>query len=74
MCLQPPDKVQLHKQLANGAYEQLDDAKKLADLKVENDGVVAMCYMQEGEQLRGLQHAKGVRVMSATHAPHGLLS
>eukprot|EP00878_Enallax_costatus_P027251 GHUV01029316.1.p3 GENE.GHUV01029316.1~~GHUV01029316.1.p3 ORF type:complete len:108 (+),score=44.26 GHUV01029316.1:368-691(+) len=44
---QPPDKVQLHKQLANGSYEQLEDSKKLADLKVENDDVVAMCYMQE---------------------------
>lgn len=27
----------------------LDDAKKLADLKVENDEVVAMCYATAGE-------------------------
>lgn len=25
----------------------LEDAKKLADLKVENDDVIALCYMQE---------------------------
>lgn len=48
LCLQPPDKVQLHKQSGNGSYEQLEDSKKLADLKVENDDIVAMCYMQEG--------------------------
>lgn len=49
--------MQLHKQLANGTYELLDDAKKLADLKVENDDVVAMCFMQEGEQLQSISTA-----------------
>ena len=26
----------------------LEDAKKLADLKVENDDVIALCFMKEG--------------------------
>eukprot|EP00877_Chromochloris_zofingiensis_P003149 jgi/Chrzof1/12835/Cz07g09030.t1 len=39
---QPPEKVQLVRDDA-----VLDDAKKLVDLKVENDDVVAMCYQQE---------------------------
>jgi hypothetical protein len=34
----------------------LEDAKKLADLKVENDDVVVMCYANAGEQL--LTHNK----------------
>ena len=28
----------------------LEDARKLADLKVENDDVLAMCYKNEGER------------------------
>jgi hypothetical protein len=27
----------------------LEDAKKLADLKVENDDILALCFMQDGE-------------------------
>lgn len=42
--LQPPDQLQLWKEEA-----VLDDAKKLADLKVENDDVLALCYATEGE-------------------------
>jgi ribosomal protein L7/L12 len=61
--LQSPDKLQLLKEVreASGQYLGLDDAKKLADLKVENDDVVAMTYMKEGEQQRqqqlAMQHA-----------------
>jgi hypothetical protein len=52
--LQSPDKLQLSKEVreASGQYLALDDAKKLADLKVENDDVVAMTYLKEGEQQR----------------------
>jgi hypothetical protein len=42
---QDPAALQLQK---DGAV--LEDAKKLADLKVENDDVVAMCYKNEGER------------------------
>jgi len=38
---QPPEKVQLVKE-----EQALEDARKLSDLKVENDDVVAMCYLQ----------------------------
>ena len=51
MCaflLQPPDKVQLVKE-----EQALEDARKLSDLKVENDDVVAMCYVQGGGQHMG---------------------
>lgn len=50
-CLQAPDKLRLLKEVreASGQYLPLDDAKKLADLKVENDDVVAMVYLKEGE-------------------------
>jgi transcription elongation factor B subunit 2 len=40
---QPPEKQQLLK----GSLV-LEDAKKLADLKVENDDVVALTLMNEG--------------------------
>jgi len=47
LCLprhrQDPAALQLQK---DGVV--LEDAKKLADLKVENDDVVAMCYRNEG--------------------------
>jgi hypothetical protein len=43
--LQPPDQLQLWKEEA-----LLEDAKKLAELKIENDDVVAMCYQTAGEQ------------------------
>jgi hypothetical protein len=42
--LQPPDKQQLSKE---GVI--LDDARKLCDLKVENDDVIAMCYQLDGK-------------------------
>ncbi len=42
---QPPENLQLRK-LDNHV---LDDAKKLADLKVENDEVIAVCYALAGE-------------------------
>eukprot|EP00882_Tetradesmus_deserticola_P008288 GHRQ01008738.1.p1 GENE.GHRQ01008738.1~~GHRQ01008738.1.p1 ORF type:complete len:119 (+),score=50.12 GHRQ01008738.1:586-942(+) len=44
-----PGKLQLLKEVreASGQYLPLDDAKKLADLKVENDDVVAMAYLKE---------------------------
>ncbi|KXZ49506.1 hypothetical protein GPECTOR_21g732 [Gonium pectorale] len=38
---QPPESQQLHK-----GQTVLDDAKKLIDLKVENDDVLALCYLQ----------------------------
>jgi len=41
---QPPDQLQLWKE-----EFLLEDAKKLADLKVENDEVLAMCYATAGE-------------------------
>lgn len=41
---QPPEKQQLHK---NSTL--LEDAKKLAELKVENDDVLAVTLMQDGE-------------------------
>lgn len=43
-CAQAPEKQQLHK----GAV-LLEDAKRLADLKVENDDVLAVSFMQEGQ-------------------------
>jgi hypothetical protein len=41
--MQPPEKVHLIK-----GEQPLEDARKLSDLKVENDDVVAMCYLQPG--------------------------
>jgi hypothetical protein len=43
--LQSPDQLQLWKEEA-----LLEDAKKLAELKIENDDVVAMCYQTAGAQ------------------------
>jgi hypothetical protein len=40
---QPPDQLQLWKEEV-----VLEDAKKLADLKVENDDIVVMCYQDAG--------------------------
>jgi hypothetical protein len=50
--LQAPDQLQLLQQTrdAVAGYEPLADAKKLAELKIENDDVVAMTYAKEGEQ------------------------
>lgn len=42
-ALQPPGKQQL---LKDGAA--LEDARKLADLKIENDDTLAMCFQQSG--------------------------
>jgi hypothetical protein len=50
--LQPPDQLQLWKEEV-----VLEDAKKLADLKVENDDVVVMCYANSGERM----HIRRVR-------------
>ena len=44
MAAQPPEKQQLFKQ-----NTLLEDAKKLADLKVENDDILAVTFMQDGE-------------------------
>ena len=44
---QPPEKQQLFKQ-----NTLLEDAKKLADLKVENDDILAVTFMQDGEAQR----------------------
>lgn len=41
--VQPPDQLQLWKEEV-----VLEDAKKLADLKVENDDIVVMCYQDAG--------------------------
>jgi transcription elongation factor B subunit 2 len=41
---QPPEKQQLFK---NNML--LEDAKKLADLKIENDDVLAVAFQQDGE-------------------------
>lgn len=46
---QDPASIQLRKE--DGAV--LDDARRLSDLRVENDDVVAMCYRQEGESETG---------------------
>jgi hypothetical protein len=43
LAWQPPDQLQLYKDQV-----VLEDAKKLADLKIENDDVVALCYAQAG--------------------------
>lgn len=50
--LQSPDKLQLLREVreASGQWLPLDDAKKLAELKVENDDVLALAYAQEGER------------------------
>jgi hypothetical protein len=49
LCLlQPPDQLQLWKDQV-----VLEDAKKLADLKVENDDVVVMCYQNAGANATG---------------------
>ncbi|WIA13143.1 hypothetical protein OEZ86_006430 [Tetradesmus obliquus] len=44
-----PDKLQLLREVreASGQWLPLDDAKKLAELKVENDDVLALAYAQE---------------------------
>eukprot|EP00879_Flechtneria_rotunda_P005965 GHRR01006271.1.p1 GENE.GHRR01006271.1~~GHRR01006271.1.p1 ORF type:complete len:106 (+),score=13.95 GHRR01006271.1:293-610(+) len=42
----PPHKLQLFKEPHNQPTV-LEDAKKLADLRVENDEVVAMAYLQD---------------------------
>ncbi len=42
--LQPPESQQLWK-----GQTVLEDAKKLIDLKVENDDCLALCYLQPGE-------------------------
>jgi len=42
-CLQPPDQQQLRK---DGAA--LEDARKLAELRIENDDVLALCFKLEG--------------------------
>ncbi len=44
LAAQPPESQQLYKGQA-----VLEDAKKLIDLKVENDDVLALCYLQSGE-------------------------
>lgn len=41
--LQPPEKQQLHKDDV-----VLEDAKKLSDLKVENEDTLALTFQQEG--------------------------
>lgn len=43
LALQPPERQQLHK-----GNSVLDDAKKLAELKVENDDILALCFLQDG--------------------------
>jgi hypothetical protein len=40
---QPPDKVQLCK-----GSSPLEDAKRLSDLKIENDDIIGMCFVQAG--------------------------
>ncbi len=42
--LQPPEKQQLYK-----GTTVLEDAKKLVDLRVENDDILALTFQQEGE-------------------------
>lgn len=38
---QPPDKVQLCK-----GSSPLEDAKRLSELKIENDDIIGMCFVQ----------------------------
>jgi hypothetical protein len=68
--LQSPDKLRLLKEVreASGQYLPLDDAKKLAELKVENDDVVAMVYLKEGEQQQQ-QHTVVCAMQSAFQGP-----
>lgn len=42
---QPPEKLQL---FINKNAQLLEDAKKLAEAKVENDDILALAIMQEG--------------------------
>jgi transcription elongation factor B subunit 2 len=41
---QAPDKQRLYKD-----KQLLEDARKLADLRIENDDVIAMTYLQDGQ-------------------------
>lgn len=43
---QPPE----NQQLWSKGGVQLEDAKKLADLKIENDDIIALCFAQEDGQ------------------------
>ena len=42
--MQPPEKQQLFK-----STQLLEDAKKLAEVKVENDDILAMVFQRDGE-------------------------
>uniref|UniRef100_A0A383V3P7 Ubiquitin-like domain-containing protein n=1 Tax=Tetradesmus obliquus TaxID=3088 RepID=A0A383V3P7_TETOB len=55
-----PDKLQLLREVreASGQWLPLDDAKKLAELKVENDDVLALAYAQEGERQQQQQQER----------------
>lgn len=53
-CLQPADQLQLWKEEV-----VLEDAKKLAELKVENDDVVALCYQTAGGREREAGRGEG---------------
>lgn len=45
-CEQPPECQQLMKKKTVG-WVALEDSKKLADLDIENENVLALCYAQE---------------------------
>lgn len=47
--LQPPEKQQLFK-----GTQLLEDARKLAEAKVENDDVIAMVFQQDGRWMHSL--------------------
>lgn len=49
--LQPQDQQQLYK---NGTV--LEDVKSLAELKIENDDVLALTYRKEGQPFHGTRN------------------
>ena len=63
-CMQPPEKQQLFK-----GNTLLEDAKKLAELKVENDDVLAVTYMQEGAD-GGCTHASTTSTLHPSTVPY----
>lgn len=50
---QPPEKQQLLK-----GSQVLEDAKKLADLKVENDGIIALTFQQDNGEWEAVDYAE----------------
>jgi hypothetical protein len=60
--LQPPDKVQLCK-----GSSPLEDAKRLSDLKIENDDIIGMCFVQPG----GARRSRTTRTLHSSQQSPG---